>query len=199
MKRLFFILLIFISASINAQNCPKNSVFVDMKFFKVCYSEVYKNPISVTYKLYKPKSLVERGSMDFHKQDGIKTASDLDYRDNVYDKGHLAPAETFSNSKESLYSSFSYVNCAVQHYKLNRGVWKSLEEHERQWAQQDSLLVINRVIFNKPLHPMKSGAYIPDYFEKTIINLRTKVKRTFRFPNVEPVSKDYTYYEVKKK
>lgn len=198
MKRYIFLLLMFISVLGNAQNCPKNTVFVDMTYFKVCYSEVYKNPITVTYTLYKPKSVVERGSMDFHKEEGITTASNLDYSDNVYDKGHLAAAETFSGSKESLFASFSYVNCSVQHYKLNRGVWKSLEEHERQWAQQDSLFVIVRVVFNKPLHPMKSGAYIPDYFEKTIYNLRTKVKRTFRFPNVEPVSKDYTYYEVKK-
>ena len=198
MKRALIIIFTLISIIGYSQNCPKGTKSIDMGIYKVCYSEKYQNPISVTYKIYKPKSNVKRGSMDFHGEEGILTADNNDYKDNVYDKGHLAPAETFSDTQEHLYLTFSYLNCAVQHYKLNRGVWKSLEMHERQWAQQDSLLVINKLIFKKPLHPMKNGAYIPDYFEKSITFLTTGITRVYRFANVEPTSKDYTTYQVKK-
>ena len=188
------ILLLLASLTLFGQK----TVVVDKKIYKVVYSQKYQNPLSVTYKLYKPKSNVKRGSMDFHKEEGIITADDHDYSDNVYDKGHLAPAETFSDTQENLVLTFSYLNCAVQHYKLNRGVWKSLEEKERQWAYIDSLLVVNKVIFKKPFHPMKNGAYIPDYFEKSITFMSTGIKRVYRFPNVEPISKDVDYYLVKK-
>lgn len=193
-KTLLFLLLTLTTLNTYSQDLVK----IDMGIYVVTYSEKYQNPLTVSYKIYKPKSNVKRGSMNFHPEKGIKTADNKDYVDNVYDKGHLAPAETFSDTEEHLYKTFSYVNCAVQHYKLNRGVWKSLEMHERQWAQQDSLLVVNRVIFNEPLHPMKNGAFIPDYFEKSITFLSTNITRTYRFPNVEPTSTDYSVFEVKK-
>lgn len=129
---------------------------------------------------------MDRLNTNFHSEPGIITADNKDYEDNVYDKGHMAAAETFSDTQEHLELTFSYVNCAVQHYKLNRGVWKSLEIHERQWAFTDSLLVVNTVIFNKPLHPMKNGAYIPDFFEKSITFLSTGITRVYQFPNAEP-------------
>lgn len=189
--------LLLITISVLSQDCPKGTKFVDKKYYTVCYSEKHKNPVKVTYKLYKPKSFVERGSMDFYHENGVLTATNADYVDNVYDKGHLAPAEAFSTTKEMLYSTFSYVNCAVQHYKLNRGVWKALENYERQLAQHDSIMVINIVTFNKKYpQQLKTGTYIPDTFEKIIINLRTNVKRRFVFPNVEPAYKDYKQYEV---
>ena len=130
--------------------------------------------------------------MDHEK--GIVTSGDADYKDNVYDKGHMAAAETFSDSQEHMHLTFSYLNFAVQHYKLNRGVWKTLEERERQWAYTDSLYVINRVIFNKPLHPMKSGAFIPDAFEKEIHFLSTGHVVVYHFQNVEPDSNDIRKY-----
>lgn len=192
MKKLLILILLLISATVFSQN----NVIVDKKIYTVLYSQFYKNPLTVSYKLYKPKSNVDRvGS--FYKEPGMITATDADYKDNVYDKGHMAAAETFSDTDQHMHLTFSYLNCAVQHYKLNRGVWKSLEEHERQWAYTDSLEVVNTVIFNQPLHQLKSGAYIPDYFEKKIKFLTTGIVRIYRFPNVEPVSKDIDYYLVK--
>lgn len=186
-------LLLLLAIASGAQNCPKNTIFVDKKIYQVCYSEKFKNPVKVSYKIYKPKSdrSVSREGLDFYKEDGIVTATDKDYMYNVYDKGHLAPAETFSNSNENIKLTFSYLNCAVQNQYLNRGVWKALEKYERDYAFRDSLFVINEVIFEKnkvtgEYSRLKTGAYIPDYFVKTIINLRTKTKRVFKFPNVTP-------------
>jgi len=203
LKYIILVLLFLWALASDAQNCPQNTIFIDKKVYQVCYSEQFKNPIIVSYKLYKPKYLVERGGMNFHKEEGITTATDEDFKYNYYDKGHLAPAEAFSGSRESLLLTFSYVNCAVQHQDLNRGVWKALEKYERDYAFNDSILVINEVIFLKSkatgdYSKLKTGAYIPDYFQKTIINLRTKTKRVFRFPNIAPKEGSrYTDYEIR--
>lgn len=197
MKKILTVLFLFLSINLFGQKCPPNTIYINKDIYDVCYSEMYKNPMMVTYKIYKPKSMVDRKGMTFYHEKDIITAGDADFKDNVYDKGHIAAAQTFSDTKEHLHETFSYVNCAVQHYKLNRGVWETLEEKERQWAQQDSLFVVCGVIFNTPTHQLKSGAYIPDYFTKRITFLSTGVSRLFVFPNVEPKSKNIEDYEVK--
>jgi endonuclease G len=197
-KLLILILLLASTVGFSQKNQILPDTLVDKGIYKVLYSQNLRNPLTVTYKIYKPKSKVERKGSFYHEK-GITTSGDADYKDNVYDKGHMASAETFSDSDEHMHLTFSYLNCAVQHYELNRGVWKTLEERERQWAQQDSLLVINRVIFRKPLHPMKSGAFIPDAFEKEIKFLTTKQVILYHFENVEPKSKDIRDYIVVKK
>jgi len=193
------ILILTILGFITLTTYAQKDTLVDMGVYKVLYSQKYKNPLEVSYKLYKPKSNFKRGNETFHKRKGIITSGNEDYRDNVYDKGHMAAAEAFSDTQAHLDSTFSYLNCAVQFFSLNRGVWKSLEMHERQWAQQDSLYVVNTIIFNKPLHPMKSGAFIPDYFQKSIKFLSTGKVRTFKFPNLDPKSSNFEDYEVKVK
>ena len=50
-----------------------------------------------------------------------------DYVNNVWDKGHLAPAAAFNCDRETIKKTFSYLNCALQHEGLNRGPWKELE------------------------------------------------------------------------
>ena len=47
---------------------------------------------------------------------------------------HLAPASAFSCDKETLRSTFTYLNSALQHQSLNRGVWNRLEAFERAIA-----------------------------------------------------------------
>ena len=69
---------------------------------------------------------VNRGSMDFYTEKDIKTSDAADYKSNVYDKGHLAPAATFSDNMENLKQTFSYLNCALQDQYMNRGEWRMI-------------------------------------------------------------------------
>jgi endonuclease G, mitochondrial len=181
MKKIIILtLLLFSFLFANSQTANK---LIDKKIYTVVYSEFFKNPLTVTYKLYKPVHRVDRSGMGFHVEEGVKTATSKDFESNQYDKGHMAPAEDFSDSEEHLKATFSYVNCAVQHYKLNRGLWKVLEMKEREYAQSDSVRVLNEVIFNKPYKKLATGAYIPDKFRKTIIFLSTNKKLIYEFPN----------------
>ena len=53
---------------------------------------------------------VDRGSMNFYTEDDYHTSDNKDYYRNVWDKGHLAPAATFSDSRQNLKQTFSYLN-----------------------------------------------------------------------------------------
>ena len=67
--------------------------------FTVVYSEDYQQPLQVMYRVLCPSGDVDRGGMDFHKVEGVKTSDNYDYKDNPYDKGHLAPAAAFKCDK----------------------------------------------------------------------------------------------------
>jgi endonuclease G len=62
----------------------------------------------------------------------VKTSDGKDYEGNVWDKGHCAPAADFNCTRETLWQTFSYLNCILQHEKLNRGAWRLLEVRERE-------------------------------------------------------------------
>jgi len=175
--------------------CPQDSKLVEKTSYSICYSEKYKNPLRAEYKLYKPFHSTNRDGMNFKKEDGIATATNKDFENNPYDKGHLVPAEDFSNDSLKMLETFSYTNCAVQHYKLNRGTWKILESQVRNWAQKDSLLIIVEVVFNKNPIQLPTGAFIPNKFKKTIIFLTTREKRSFIFPN-EQCDNNIYFYEL---
>ena len=84
-----------------------------------------------------------RNGLNFKKDNkflGI-TSDNLDYYKNVWDKGHLVPAADFNCNYEKLRATFSYLNCALQHEKLNRGPWKNLERYERKISEKHPVSV----------------------------------------------------------
>jgi endonuclease G len=180
MKQLFLIL--FFPIVLFGQK----DILVKRPIYTVNYSQKYKQPLWVEYGFRTRECNATRAGMDFYTEKDIVTSSNADYAHNDWDKGHMAPAADFCKDKESMYMTFSYLNCALQHYKLNRGVWKELEAQEREWAKTDSLIIKIEVIF--PSNPTKTpgGASIPSSFKKTITFYSTKKKLVYEFPNVPP-------------
>lgn len=191
MKKLFTILFLF-SASVLFGQTEKDVKHIDKKIYTVEYSEFFENPLKVSYTIYKVTPKVDRKG-SFYNEPGVKTAKNKDFESNAYDKGHMAAAETFSDTDEHMHLTFSYVNCALQHFKLNRGAWKMLEAKERQWSQDDTLKVDNIVIFDKPYKKLASGAYVPSRFQKVIYFVKAKKKMVFEFPNTEVENNIYEY------
>lgn len=180
MIKKLFLLMLFIS---NITYAQLSDIVVDKKYYTVTYSQEYQQPKEVKYILYLPTSNVSRKGYSFYKEPGIVTSDDFDYANNDYDKGHLFPAEAASSSPESMKSSFSYLNCAMQHYELNRGLWRILEDRERTYAQTERIVVTIKMIF--PSVPIKTinGTVIPIAFEKRIYFSKTKYTLIYRFPN----------------
>lgn len=198
MKKLLFV--IFFTTSIVSFSQKETDVkIIDKGIYKVEYSEFFKSPLKVTYTIYKVKHNGVDRKGTFYKEPGVLTATNKDYENNPYDKGHMASAETFSDTDEHMHLTFSYVNSALQHYKLNRGTWKTLEFKEREWSQTDTLRVTNVVLFKKIDDKYKTtagGAVIPVGFRKEIYFVNAKKKMVFEFPN-EEVDKNIYVYERK--
>ena len=182
------LLLIFFGLLLITQQAVAQRAKVAFKneLFTGVYSEVYEQPLSITYKVLCPSGTASREGMDFYVNDSIKTSDDLDYANNEYDKGHLAPAADFNCDKKMLFKTFSYLNCALQQENLNRGVWRFLELHERDIAKTGASVSVKiELIFSPKSKKLPTGATIPDGFIKTI-SVNGLVTECYYFPNVAP-------------
>ena len=137
--------------------------------FIVKYSEELEQPLYVFYNVLCPNGESSRSGLDFKNYEGVHTSSNEDYVDNIWDKGHLAPAAAFNCDRETLKSTFSYLNCALQHQSLNRGPWRELEEFERNLAKiYDKVNVSVECHFSQSSTKLPTGATVPDGFTKII-------------------------------
>ena len=197
LKNLLSILLALTYLSCTAQDDfvkpdLRETVKVETPIFTVWYSETKEQPVSLTYKSSNRPKNVDRGSMNFYTEDDYHTSDNKDYYRNVWDKGHLAPAATFSDSKENLKQTFSYLNCALQNQYLNRGQWRLLEEAERDWDDFEELEVTIDIEFSDSILP--TGATIPSKFIKHIYLTKNNVWECYEFENERP---EYDYLEYK--
>jgi endonuclease G len=133
--------------------------------------------------------------MDFYVQPNLITSDNNDYANNIYDKGHCAPAADFNCTKEMLYKTFTYANCVLQHERLNRGVWRLLESYERDLAATTTVSVEIRMVYSTTSLKLPTGATVPDGFYK-IITFGNKTEKYY-FPNTSPVSSDFKTYLIK--
>ena len=171
----------------------RQQVKVNTPIFSVIYSETKEQPLKLVYRSSNRPKNVDRGSMNFYTESKYHTSDNRDYYRNVWDKGHLAPAATFSDSRENLKQTFSYLNCALQNQYLNRGAWRILEEQERKWDDQEELQITIEIEFSDSILP--TGATIPSRFTKCIEFTKSNVYRCFSFPNEKP-TKGWEEYEV---
>lgn len=133
--------------------------------------------------------------MDFYGEEGIKTSDNKDYEANEWDKGHMVPAASLNCTREMLWATFSYMNCALQQQSLNRGVWKKLEIQEREFSKvNNNVKVYVRVEFDAVPKRVPAGAAIPKGFYKEI-TVGDKTKFCYYFPNVAPKTSDLNSFK----
>ena len=168
---------------------------VETDIFTVIYNEHYQQPLRVTYWVQCPYGEESRAGLDFYTVPGVITSDNNDYKDNVWDKGHMAPAADFNCDKETLKKTFSYLNCALQHEGLNRGPWKELERFERDLAKVyvgSKVYVQIDILFENEPKYLPTGALVPSGFKKTI---RTPDNVwTFVFPNTDVAGQDWSNF-----
>ena len=133
--RILLLIALLFSTNLIFSQALRDSVKVKTDIYEVIYSEKLEQPRFIKYEVLCPTGTASRAGMDFYTNDTIKTSDNLDYAKNLYDKGHLAPAADFNCTKDMLKKTFSYLNCALQDQYLNRGVWRMLEEYERELAK----------------------------------------------------------------
>ena len=164
--------------------------------FKIVYSEEYQQPISVEYDVQCPDGNASRKGMNFYGVDSVITSNNADYRNNVWDKGHMVPAAAFNCNLETLKETFSYLNCALQHQGLNRGPWKELEAFERNLAKLHSLVVVLITIhFDPEFGLLPTGARVPIGFTKEIFT-GSMQSVVFYFPNEDVAGIGWEEFQI---
>lgn len=183
---LTILLLLSLNSSIFGQRIVQTDIF------RVSYSVEKEQPLWVEYTVLCPNGDASRSGMDFWEPDGIHTSDDEDYENNVWDKGHLAPAAAFNCNKEMLRKTFNYLNSALQHQSLNRGIWNRLEAFERNLANFYTVEVRVDVIFDENSQRLATGAVVPSFFKKTM-KWDDKTAE-FLFPNIDTSGTDWIDY-----
>jgi DNA/RNA endonuclease G, NUC1 len=113
--------------------------------YTVSYNPEWHIPNWVSYELTRDETegKLDR-SDDFEVDPKVKGVcpSNEDYKRSGYDRGHMAPAADMKWNSTAMKECFYYSNMCPQKHSLNAGRWKTLEEKVRDWAQQDSAIVI---------------------------------------------------------
>ena len=199
MKKYYILLLLIFSLGCTAQEIEspqlRSEVIVENDVFKVWYNEIYEQPMKLVYTSTNRVKNVDRGSMNFYTEKEVHTSDNADYYRNVWDKGHLAPAATYSDSYENLKQTFSYLNCALQNQYLNRGEWRLLEEQERDWDDEQNLTITVELVFDEGHEVLASGGHIPTDMVKHIYFETSKEWKCFEFENIKP-EKGWEEHEV---
>jgi DNA/RNA endonuclease G (NUC1) len=172
-----------------------DSLLVSNNIFQISYNEKYEQPNWVKYTVRDIVKNADRDGMQFYTVDSVYTSDDDDYYANVWDRGHMAPAGSFNDSYENLYSTFSYLNVALQYDDLNRGTWVQLEEQVRQWADELGDIDIEIYLeFDSSHIVLDTGAHVPTAFYKHVI-FPDSSKKCYYFPNSTP-DKSWQEYEI---
>ena len=193
MKKLLSILL-FVT-TISYSQVIRDSVLVKTDIFEVSYSEKFEQPLRVKYRVLCQDGKASRQGMDFYTEKSYKTSDEKDYENNIYDKGHCAPAADFNCDKVMLFKTFTYLNCTLQDQYLNRGTWRFLEVYERELAKKYTVDVEIKLIFSNKSIKLPTGATVPDAFLKTI--KYNGITEKYYFVNERPKFSDFKLYLIK--
>ena len=172
-----------------------DSILVTTNIFEISYNEIFEQPNWVKYTVKDIVKNADRDGMNFYTVDSIYTSDDNDYYSNRWDRGHMAPAGSFNDSYENLYSTFTYLNVALQYDDLNRGAWVDLEEQVRKWADEHGDIEVEIYLeFDSNHIILDTGAHVPSAFYK-YVNFPDESKKCYYFPNISP-NKSWSGYEI---
>ena len=149
-------------------------------------------PLYVKYKLYKGGGTCTRAS-NWVNDTKLKLVDENQYKNTIYDKGHLANAEDFAYDCHLDSLTFRDYNRLPQTRKLNRGIWKLTETEVRKMSQTDSLMIYCGGYWGTPNIEV-NGMKIPSICWKVVYSLSKKkiILCTIYYNTDTPVKTDTT-------
>ena len=143
--------------------------------YTVSYNSDWKIPNWVAYKLTKEEveGVVPRGN-NFIPDPNVpygKSATNDDYKNCGWDRGHMAPAGDMKWSKQAMTESFYFSNICPQNKNLNGGIWHDLEIQVRGLVSQKGLIyvVCGPIVSKQPKTIGSNKVAIPDAFFKVLL------------------------------
>ena len=200
MKKIYLLLIFIIFSCEKTSQEPldlqlREDVMIQNAVFRISYNEFKEQPNWIEYTVRDFVKVADRGNMDFYTVSDVWTSDDNDYYKNEWDKGHMAPAGSFTDSWSNLAKTFSFVNCALQKDNLNRGEWRELEEQVRDWARDIGPVNVRiELKFSSESQVLPTGATVPDGFYK-FLTFSDNRKMCFYFENTT-TDKNWDLYEI---
>lgn len=116
----------------------------------------------------------KRSGVDFAEDTEVPEprATDWDYYNSGYDRGHMCPAADNKWSKKAMEESFLFTNMCPQNGNLNRGDWNEMEMACRKWAKKyGELYIVCGPILYKGKHKTigKNKVVVPEAFFKVVL------------------------------
>ena len=112
---------------------------LDKEFFIISYDEQWRIPEWVAYHL-SPALLggTTNRTNDFRADPVLRDerAELRDFRGSGFDRGHMAPAAAFKRSRRAMSTTFLLSNMTPQTARLNRRIWRELEEEVRRFVNE---------------------------------------------------------------
>ena len=101
-------------------------------------------------------------------------ATDWDYYNSGYDRGHMCPSADCKWSAEAQLESFLFTNACPQVHGLNFGDWNEIEQQCRRWARQyGTLYIVSGPILYRGVHKRigKNKVVVPEAFFKVVLRM----------------------------
>lgn len=153
----------------------------------------------VAYELTRSESMGTFGrSDDFREDPRVPGSPDAtDYRGSGYDRGHLKPAADSKSTAAEMSSSFLMTNMAPQTPRLNRGIWKGLEDDVRTWAQEHGRVYVLTGPSDEAVGRLSSGVEVPSHFWKAVLRFSPDTAAVaFWLPNATTIPGTIDDYRV---
>src|SRR4051812_21869219 len=141
------------------------------------YNSFHRQPNYVVHVI--PKDIqygTQTRTNDFRADPLVKQgmSDSVDYWNSGYDRGHMAASADFKWSKKALTESFYYSNIIPQNHGLNSGAWNRLEMKIREWAIENSeVIVVTGPVLKDNLPKIQQGSFkvsIPEYIYKIVLD-----------------------------
>lgn len=194
----------FSSSEFDESFLPSSTTGVIVKhgYFALSYSEEHEQAEWVAYELsekHLSKNEIERPYFVEDRLVKTKSADYRNYKNSGYDRGHLCPAGDRRFSFDAYHETFLTSNISPQNNEFNAGVWNSLEQKVRFWAEKyKGVYVITGGVLKNGLETIgDEKVSVPEEFYKIIVDASDGNYKAIAFliPN-EPANKSFYDYVV---
>ncbi len=148
---------------------------VKHQYYTLSYNEAHEQAEWVAYELKKNYIKNNNFKRPFFIEDAkVKTGSAdwRNYKNSMYDKGHLCPAGDMEFNLGAYNETFFTSNISPQVRNFNNGVWNRLEQKVRYWAvKYDGIYVVTGGVLESSLMTIgREKVSVPNFFYKILLD-----------------------------
>lgn len=132
---------------------PSHTRLLYHREFIVSYDSNRRVPLWVAYRLRAEDIVRRQRRNSFRTDPRLRTdesSTCADYKEPVFDRGHLVPNADMNRSPEAQAYTFFLSNMTPQHDLFNQRIWAHLEKLVRDWAKaRGTIYVITGSVFDR--------------------------------------------------